>query len=267
MPEDEMHRTRHALVELGERMGNGLAAGGVVTAIEPDLGPLPDISVERAVAQALKPRRPFGVGQPLLDGANRQGIAKGDARRGDGSTCIVDLMPAVEARQRQVDQPRCGLEDQPAMLLEHVEVAAEHMQRRADLLGARFDHLERFPLLAADDAGHARLEDACLLTGDGRKRVAEKRDVIDGDRRDRRGKRLVDHIGRVEPAAKAGFQEQQIGRRLGEGKEGRGGGDLEQGDQLTVIGGLGPGEAIDQHRFADGRRTSRGRQARRAHGS
>ena len=88
-----MHRARHALVELGERMRDGLAAGGVVTAIEPDLGALADISVERAVAQALEPRRPFGMGQALLDGADRQGIAEGDARRGDGSAGIVDLMP------------------------------------------------------------------------------------------------------------------------------------------------------------------------------
>ena len=51
-----MHRARHALVELGERMGDGLAAGGIVAAIEPDLGPLPGISVESAVAEALKPR-------------------------------------------------------------------------------------------------------------------------------------------------------------------------------------------------------------------
>ena len=49
-------------------------------------------------------------------------------------------------------------------------------------------------------------------------------------------------------------KQQQIGRRLGEGEEGRGGGDLEQGDQLAGIGGLGAGEAIHQHRFADGRR-------------
>ena len=139
--------------------------------------------------------------QPLLDRANRQGITEGDARRGDGSTGVVDLMPAVEARQRQVDQPRRRLKDQPPMLLEHVEVAPKHVQRRADLVGARFDHLERFPLLAADDARHAGLEDAGLFAGDCRKRVAEKRDVIDGDWRDRGGKRSIHHVGRVEPAA------------------------------------------------------------------
>ena len=66
--------------------------------------------------------------------------------------------------------------------------------------------------------------------------------VIDG------GKRLVHDIGRIEPAAKARLQQQQIGGRLGEGEEGRRRGDLEQSDQLAAIGGLGAGEAIDQHR-------------------
>ena len=112
---------------------------------------------------------------------------------------------------------------------------------------------KRFRLLPADDARHAWLEDAGLLAGDRGKRVAEKGHVVDGDRRDRGGKRLVDHIGRIEPAAKSRLQQQQIGRRLGEGEEGRRRGDLEQGDQLAVIGGLGAGEAIDQHLLADRR--------------
>ena len=64
-----MNGARHALVELGKRMGDGLAAGGIVAAIEPDLGALAHICVERAVAEALKPRRPFGVRQSLLDRA------------------------------------------------------------------------------------------------------------------------------------------------------------------------------------------------------
>ena len=44
---------------------------------------------------------------------------------------------------------------------------------------------------------------------------------------------------------------------LGEGEEGRRGGDLEQRDQLAAIGGLGAGEAIDQQSLGDRRRAVR----------
>ncbi len=71
---------------------------------------------------------------------------------------------------------------------------------------------------------------------------------------------LLDHIGRVEPAAQPRLQQQQIGRRLGEGEEGRRGGDLEQGDQLAAIGGFGAGEAIDQKVLGDRRRAMRPRE-------
>ncbi len=169
-----MNGARHALVEFGERMGNGLAAGFIVPAVEPDLGALAHILVKRTFAEALEPRRPFGVGQSMLKRVDGERIAESDARGGDGSTGIVDLMPPVEARQRKVDQPRRGLEDQSPVLLEHVEVAPEHVERRADLFRPRLDDAKRFGLLASDDAGDARLEDAGLLAGDSRKRIAQK---------------------------------------------------------------------------------------------
>jgi hypothetical protein len=40
-------------------------------------------------------------------------------------------MPALEARQRQIDEPGFRLKDQPMMLLEGIEVAPEDMQRHA----------------------------------------------------------------------------------------------------------------------------------------
>ena len=49
----------------------------------------------------------------------------------------------------------------------------------------------------------------------------------------------------------------QIGRRLGEGEKGRRRGDLEQRDQLAVIGRFGAGEAIDQQVLGDRRRAVR----------
>ena len=70
--------------------------------------------------------------------------------------------------------------------------------------------------------------------------------MVDGDGRDRGGQRPVHHIGGVEPAAQARLQQQEIGRIVGESEEGRGGGDLEQRDELAGIGGFGAGEAFDQ---------------------
>src|SRR4029077_21199016 len=95
-PPDEMNGARHALVELSERMGNGLTACCIVPAIEPNLGPLAHILVERTFAEALKPRRPFGMGQSPLKRVDGERIAESDARGGDSSAGIVDLVPPVE---------------------------------------------------------------------------------------------------------------------------------------------------------------------------
>ena len=149
------------------------------------------------------------------------------------------------------------LEDETPVLLVHVEIAAGDMQRRADLLGAALDHRERLRLLPADHARHARLQDAGLLAGDLGQGLAEKGHMVDRDRRDRGQQRLADDIGGIEPSAQSGLEQQQIGRRLGEGEKGRRGRDLEQRDQLAAIGGFGAGEAIDQQILGDRRRAVR----------
>ena len=47
-----------------------------------------------------------------------------------------------------------------------------------------------------------------------------------------RERRLCHDVGGVEPAAEADLQENRIGGALGEGKESRRGGDLEESDRL-----------------------------------
>ena len=69
-------------------------------------------------------------------------------------------------------------------------------------------------------------------------RVAEEFHVIDRHRRDDAGQRLVDHVGGVEPAAEADFEQQHIGRMPREQQEGRRGRDLEHGDRRAGVGAL-----------------------------
>ena len=87
-------------------------------------------------------------------------------------------------------------------------------------------------------AGVAALEDAGLLIGDLLERVAEKLGVVDRDAGDDGGERMIDHIGRVQPAAEADFQQQHIGRMAREQQQADRGGDLEHGDGRAGIGAL-----------------------------
>ena len=64
----------------------------------------------------------------------------------------------------------------------------------------------------------------------------EKFGVIHADRRDHARQRRVDHIGRIEPAAEADFQQHHIGRMPREQPECRRGFDFENGDRRAGIG-------------------------------
>ncbi len=60
--------------------------------------------------------------------------------------------------------------------------------------------------------------------------------MVDGDRRDHRGERALDHIGGVEAAAEADFQQQHVGGMARKQQQPGRGGDLEHGDRLAGIG-------------------------------
>ena len=164
--EDDVHRSRHALLELGKRLGDDLAAGRIVAAVEPDFGAVGNIGMEAADGKPLEPRPPLGVGEALFERAGVERVAEQKLGGGDRGPGIVNLMGALQARQRQVQQSRRRAEDEPAVLLVHIEVAAGDMERRANLIGARLDHAKRFGLLPADHARDARLEDAGLFARD-----------------------------------------------------------------------------------------------------
>ena len=68
--------------------------------------------------------------------------------------------------------------------------------------------------------------------------------------------RPVDDVGRVEPAAEADLEQRAVGRRLGHGEEGGGGGDLEEGDRRAGVRRLA---ALERRRAAGPRRSARRR--------
>ena len=84
--------------------------------------------------------------------------------------------------------------------------------------------------------------------------------MVERDRRQDGGQRLVDHVGRVQPAAKAGLKQHNVGRVLGERQEGRRRRDLEEGDRLAGVRGFGPAQDIHQMPLADGTGAARTRQ-------
>ena len=75
--------------------------------------------------------------------------------------------------------------------------------------------------------------------------------MIHRDRGNRCQRRSVDHGGRIVAPAKPAFKQYNIGGRLREGLEGRGCGDLEISDLLTLVRGLANFKQIGQRVFLD----------------
>ena len=98
----------------------------------------------------------------------------------------------------------------------------------------RFDHGHRLGRLLGGDHGHAALDDRGLLGGDRGQRVAEEFHVVHADRRDHARERRLDHIGGIEPAAEADFEQQHVGRMLCEQQEAGRGLRLEEGDAARL---------------------------------
>jgi hypothetical protein len=71
------------------------------------------------------------------------------------------------------------------------------------------------------------------------------------NRRDRGHAGLRDHVGRIEPAAESGFEQQDVGRLAREAEEGGRGGDLEIGDRGPAVGRLASLEQRGQVGFGD----------------
>ena len=231
----------------GQRVGERLARGRVVPAVEPQLGAARGLR-ERPPRQPLEPRGPLGARHGGLAGGLAHPERAQARERGAG---VLDLVRPGQGGQRQVEEPALVLEDEPPALLVGVPVLAAGEERGADALRARLDHGERRLLLAAHHAGHAALDDPGLLAGDLGHGVAQELGVVDRDGGDRGERGARDDVGGVEPAAEAHLQERVVRRSPREGQERGAGGDLEVGDGGAGVDGLALVERVEQRVLGD----------------
>jgi hypothetical protein len=161
---------------------------------------------------------------------------------------------AVELGRRQIDQPGIVLIDEAAAFFRGGPILAGDPDRRLHARGLPLDHGERLARLRGHDRRHVALEDAGLLSRDQRDRVAQELGVVERHRRDNGGERALDHVGGIEPAAEAHFEQQHVGRVAREQQKRRRGLDLEHGDRLRPVDGLAfpqrPSEVIIGHQHA-----------------
>ena len=125
----------------------------VMAAVEPQLGLWRGVG-QRAVAQALHPGGPCGLGHGRLTG----GLALAEAaQRGQRDACILHLVRAQKGGFGQVEQAGFVLEHQPPAFLPDMPVLAMGEDGGTKAGGLCLDHLEGLVLLAADDDGDAAL--------------------------------------------------------------------------------------------------------------
>ncbi len=128
---------------------------------------------------------------------------------------------------------------------------ARHEQLGTDALGFALDGRAGFRLLPGEDRRNARLQDARLLGGDLVQRRTQEFRMVDRDRHDEAGERTLDHVGGIEPAAEADFQEQHVGWMARKEQKRRRGRDLEKRDRILGVGPLAFHERVGERLVAD----------------
>ncbi len=240
-----------------EEIGERRAGRFVMAAVEPELPAGRQAPDQRPAGQALQPRRPLHLREAAHLGMAVDAEALEEGQAGERGAGIGNLMRAGQGRQRQLALAQPVGEDEIILPPRDGPFLAIAGKRRLELAGARLEDGQRVGRLRRHHHGPAALDDAGLLEGD--LAPACRRDAACGRRRSASStvtSGCVDHIGRVEPAAEAGLQQQDVGRRAGEGEEGGAGGDLEEGDGLAAIGPLA---FLEQRRAARPRRSARRR--------
>ncbi len=188
---------------------------------------------QRAAAQPLHSRRPLRHADGLF--AHLIGLTK-RAQRRYGGAGILQLMRPGQVGQRQIQKTALVLVNHPAIFSADMPVLAMHDQRRAKCVGLGFDHLKRGIGLRAHHQRHAALNDAGLFTGNFRQGFAQKLLVVDRDRRDDAQRRLCDHIGGIQTAAKSDLKQGIIGRAARHAQQRGAGGDFKIGNIRAIVG-------------------------------
>ena len=181
----------------------GAGAGGVVGAIEDDLGPL---------GNALQTAGPAGARDAGLNG----GIRNAEARQGHGGgDGVLHLMLAGQ-RAGQVKIALAG-EPEAAAAGVQIEIANGPIGGAGygdgKLGGALVQHARGFGTLAREDGGHAGLQDSGLFPGDGFQALSQEGFVVEIHGRDD-AKIGRDHVGGVQASAEADFQHHHVRRAL-----------------------------------------------------
>ena len=180
---DQHQRPRHALLEIGHRLGDDVAGAGIVAAVEPELGVAGRAASTSAPAgQALQPRRPVDDrrGRPRSPTVGTPRPARRSAAM--AVPALVNWWRPTSRGARQVEEPVLVLVDQPAALGIGDPVAVGDEQRRAVPRRLAPRSGEHRLGSAARRRRPAALDDAGLLGGDVVERVAEELLVVERDR-------------------------------------------------------------------------------------
>ena len=205
----------------------------VVAAIKPKLDLRGQID-QRSPAQALHPGRPDGTGHGSLAAGF---VPAKPAQRRNGSARVLHLMRTGQVWQGKVQKPAFVLKDQPPAIFGHGPMLAKSQNRRPHPRGPGLDHGKAFVGLRPQDHRHAALDDPGLFPGNRGHRIAKKGLMVQTDRGDDRQARGFDHVRCIQPSAKTHLQERPVGLNAREGKKGRAGGDLEEGDLVRSVRG------------------------------
>ena len=128
------------------------------------------------------------------------------------------------------------MENQPPAIFRYHPVLAVSQNRRSHPGSARLDHRQAIRLLWPHDYWHAPFDDPGLFTRDFGQRIAQILLMVDGYRGDNRQRRVIHHVGGVQPPTKPDLQQDIIGLHPGKGQKCRRRGNLKKRDVVRPIG-------------------------------
>ena len=206
----------------------------IVPAVEPDIAALRHRG-HRPRLQPLHPRRPRGRARAAEDRFLR--YADGIAEQLHRHRCQRRVRALVFADQREVFRHRVD------------EMRLQPVERRAfgrRLLG---NHIIADLALDRREDRAPLLDDAGLFARNRAQVGAEEGFVVKVHRRDHRQGRRIDHVGRIEPAAQADLENEEVRRHFGESEDRRRRGRLEMRDLPAADCLERPVEPADQARI------------------